>query len=67
MLSLPTMPALPEAEAALGETAVAASAAEPIAAVRKKSLLVLNSYSSNPSQRVARCALRVARYSCETR
>jgi hypothetical protein len=54
------MPALPEAEATLGETAVAASAAEPIAAVRKKSLLVLNSYSSNPLR-------RVARYSCETR
>jgi hypothetical protein len=44
------MPALPEAEAALGETAVAASAAEPITAVRKKSLLVLNSHSSNPSR-----------------
>jgi hypothetical protein len=42
------MPALPEAEAALGETAVAASAAELMAAVRKNSLLVLNSYSSNP-------------------
>jgi hypothetical protein len=38
------MRALPEAEAALGETAVAASAAELMAAVRKKSLLVLNSY-----------------------
>jgi hypothetical protein len=48
------MPALPEAEAALGETAVAASAAEPMAAVRKNSLLVLNSYSSNPSRRAAR-------------
>jgi hypothetical protein len=54
------MRALPEAEAALGETAVAASAAELTAAVRKKSLLVLNSYSSNPSR-------SVARYSYETR
>jgi hypothetical protein len=60
MLLLQSMPALPEAEAALGETAVAASAAELMAAVRKKSLLVLNSYSSNPSR-------RVARYSYETR
>jgi hypothetical protein len=45
---------MPEAEAALGKTAVAASPAELIAAVRKKSLLVLNSYSSNPSRRIAR-------------
>jgi hypothetical protein len=35
-------------------------AAELIAAVRKNSLLVLKSYSSNPSR-------RVARYSYETR
>jgi hypothetical protein len=54
MLLFPSIPALPEAEAALGETAVAASAAELTAAVRKNSLLVLNSYSSNPSRRVAR-------------
>jgi hypothetical protein len=45
---------LPDAEAAVGETAVAASAAELMAAVRKKSLLVLNSISSNHSQRVRR-------------
>jgi hypothetical protein len=43
------MPALPEAEAARGVTAVAASTAEPIAAERRNSLLVLNSYFSDPS------------------
>jgi len=52
------MPALPEAEAALGKSAVAAAAAELMAAVRKKSLLVLNGISSNRSQRVGRYSYR---------
>jgi hypothetical protein len=53
------MPALPEAEAARGETAVAASAAEPIAAERRNSLLVLNSDFSDPSRHVARYSYEI--------
>jgi hypothetical protein len=48
------MPALPDAEAALGRNAVAATAAELIAAVLKNSLLVLIRLFSNPSRRIAR-------------
>jgi hypothetical protein len=46
MLLLPSVPALPEADATLGKRAVAAAAAELIAPALKKSLLVLISTPS---------------------
>jgi hypothetical protein len=60
MLLLLSLPVLPEAKAALGKSAVAAAAAELIAAVLKNSLLVLISIASKQSQ-------RAGRYSRETR
>jgi hypothetical protein len=53
---------LPEAEAARGVTAVAASTAEPIAAERRNSLLVLNSYFSDPSRHIARYSYETAKH-----